>query len=153
MNANDLKPLMPAMAAECDARYPAEACGLLIADAKGALSFVAIPNIAGSASAALTSSRTRRDGYVMDPQRLFSELEKADEAGRVLAGIVHSHPDVGAYFSREDRDMALGGGDSPLWPGVDYLVISCRTGHTDDARLFHWEDARKEFAEEPIPVA
>jgi proteasome lid subunit RPN8/RPN11 len=152
MNAADLKPLMPAMAAECNARYPAEACGLLIADAKGALSFVAIPNIAGTQSAAQTSSRTGRDGYVMDPQRLVAELEKADAAGGALAGIVHSHPDVGAYFSREDREMALGGGDSPLWPGVDYLVISCRHGRTDDARLFHWEDARREFAEEAIPI-
>ena len=52
MDANDLRALLPAIAQECDARYPAEACGLLIADASGALSFVAIPNIAGSAEAA-----------------------------------------------------------------------------------------------------
>ena len=152
MNAHDLSPLLDPIAAECNSRYPAEACGLLLADKTGRLKFVAIPNIAGSSAAADTSSRTGRDGYVMDPARLVAELEAADSSGGSLAGIVHSHPDVGAYFSREDREMALGGGDSPLWPGVEYLVMSCRAGACDDARLYRWSDADRDFQEERIPL-
>ncbi len=142
--------LLPAIAAECEARYPAEACGLLLQTKEGALSFVAIPNIAGTAQGAGTSSRSGRDGYVMDPKRLLAELEANEAAGGSLACIVHSHPDVGAYFSREDRDMALGGGDAPLWPGVFYLVASCRAGKVDDARVYCWDEESKEFAEQRL---
>jgi len=152
VNAAALAPLLRAIVAECELRYPAEACGLILSDASGALRFAAIPNIAGSAAAAATSARTGRDGYVMEPARLLAELESADASGGALAAIVHSHPDVGAYFSREDREMALGGGDAPLWPGVDYLVVSCRAGRVDDARLFRWEGASAEFQEERIPL-
>ena len=142
-----LTPLLPAMLAEALARYPDEACGLILEGRGGALRFAAIPNIAGSAAASGTSARSGRDGYVMEPARLLAELSAAEEEGGCLRAIVHSHPDAGAYFSKEDRDMALGGGDAPLWPGVDYLVISCRAGVCDDARLYRWDAGQGDFGE------
>jgi proteasome lid subunit RPN8/RPN11 len=86
----------------------------------------------------------------MDPSELLGALEQADRAGGRLVAIMHSHPDVGAYFSREDREMALGGGSEPLWPGVQYLVVSVRNGLVDDARLYTWEAARGDFSEEQL---
>ncbi len=151
MNPNQIAPLLAAIASECEARYPAEACGLILSDAQAAR-FVAIPNIAGTARGSENSARTGRDGYVMDPGRVAAELETAESSGGALACIVHSHPDVGAYFSREDREVALGGADEPLWPGVDYLVVSCRAGRCDDARLYRWEPSIKEFQEHRIPL-
>ena len=88
----------------------------------------------------------------MEPRSLLAALEDAESNGGALAVIVHSHPDVGAYFSKEDREMALGGGDEPLWPGVQYLVISCRRAGVDAARLFTWDAARRDFIEEQVPV-
>ncbi len=152
MQSSDLAPLLPAIALECQLRYPAEACGLILSSASGGLRFAAIPNIAGTSAASGTSSRTGRDGYVMDGPRLLAELEQAESTGGALVGIAHSHPDVGAYFSREDREMALGGGLEPLWPGVDYLVVSCRAGRTDDARLYRWDPTRGDFLEEILPM-
>jgi proteasome lid subunit RPN8/RPN11 len=134
------------------ATYPAECCGLLLADASGALRFEAIANVAGSAEGSAISSRTRRDGYVMDPKALFDALEAADRSGGRLWGIVHSHPDVGAYFSSEDRNMALGGGEEPLWPGVRYLVVSVRRGQVDGARLYAWDSSGRDFREEEVPA-
>jgi len=64
---------------------------------------------------------------------------------------VDSHPDVGAYFSNEDRSMALGGGSDPLWPGVQYLVVSVRAGRVDGARIYRWDPARADFQEEEVP--
>lgn len=139
--------VLAAIAAHARATWPAECCGLLLADAGGSLAFRTITNIAGASA---TSTRTKRDGYVMDPSELLGALEQADRAGGRLVAIVHSHPDVGAYFSREDRDMALGGGSEPLWPGVQYLVVSVRKGLVDDARLYTWEPARSDFNEEQI---
>ena len=140
------------MLAEASARYPDEACGLLLEGRGGVLRFAAIPNIAGSTAAAGTSTRTGRDGYVMEPARLLAELSAADDEGGGLKAIVHSHPDVGAYFSKEDREMALAGGDDPLWPGVDYLVISCRGGACDDARLYRWNGDRGNFEETQLSL-
>lgn len=153
MQASELRqPLLEAIAREAERAYPAEACGLLFAAPSG-LRWVPVPNVAGTRHAQGNSTRTARDGYVMDPEVLLPALEDAEREGARLCAIVHSHPDVGAYFSREDREMALGGGDDPLWPGVDYLVISCRAGKVDDARLYAWDAAARDFAERRIPVS
>jgi len=142
-----LAPLLPAMTAEASSRYPAEACGLLLEGRGNALRFVAIPNIAGTTVGSETSTRSARDGYVMEPKALLAALGAAEDEGGGLRAIVHSHPDVGAYFSRVVIDMALAGGDEPLWPGVDYLVISCRAGRCDDARLYRWDAGTRDFSE------
>ena len=144
--------MMPlaAIAAHMRACYPAEGCGLVLEDAHGALSFRPIANIAGSAEASGTSARTERDGYVMEPKALLDALEETEQAGGRLYAIAHSHPDVGAYFSKEDRNVALGGGDEPLWPGVRYLVVSVRNGTVDGARLFTWDAGRRDFSEQEV---
>ena len=131
-------------------RYPAECCGLLLASAKGDLRFQPIQNIAGTTAGTATSARGQQDGYVMDPKALLQALESTEQAGGHLWGIVHSHPDVGAYFSSEDRHMALGGGDEPLWPGVRYLVVSVRAGGVDGARLYTWDATQRDFVEEDV---
>lgn len=134
-----------------EATYPAECCGLLLADAEGKLRFQPIANIAGTADGKATSTRSLRDGYVMEPKALLDALEATEQAGGLLWAIVHSHPDVGAYFSAEDKNMALGGGTDPLWPGVRYLVVSVRQGRVDGARLYTWEPSAHDFREEEVP--
>jgi proteasome lid subunit RPN8/RPN11 len=137
------------MAAHARSTYPAECCGLLLKDRSGAISFRPIANVAGTTE---ISSRTPRDGYVMDPKALLGALEETESRGGQLWAIIHSHPDVGAYFSSEDRDMALGGGEEPLWPGVRYVVISVRTGRVDAARIYTWDAARRDFSEEELII-
>ena len=152
MTGADLQPLMAGISAHARSTYPAECCGLVLDGGDGSRRFVAIANIAGTAAAAGNSQRTRRDGYVMDPKALLAALAEVEQGGGRLAAIVHSHPDVGAYFSREDREMALGGGTEPLWPGVQYLVISCKDTGVDAARLYTWDPGRADFGEEQVPV-
>jgi proteasome lid subunit RPN8/RPN11 len=140
-----------AIARHARATYPQECCGLVLADGDGGLRFVAIDNVAGTAQGAQTSTRSRRDGYVMDPKQLLSALAEVEDSGGRLHAIVHSHPDVGAYFSTEDKQMALGGGDEPLWPGVQYLVVSVRDGVVDGAGLYSWNAVRRDFDEQKMP--
>lgn len=150
VKAADLAPLFGALTEHARRCWPEECCGLLLEDGRGAIQFEPIVNVAGSRAAQGTSTRTVRDGYVMDPKALLAALEKVDKEGGRLAAIVHSHPEVGAYFSREDREMALGGGTEPLWPDVQYLVISVRNGRVDEARLFSWDAPRADFLEEQV---
>ena len=135
------------MAAHAEKAWPAESCGVIVGDARGALRYAPIPNIAGTLAADPISARTVRDGYVMDPKALMEALEAAEGKGGGLIAVVHSHPDVGAYFSPEDRRAALGGGEEPLWPGVSYLVLSCRAGKVDAVRLYSWDPAARDFRE------
>ena len=145
-----MKAALPAIAAHARDAYPAECCGLLLQDAQGAFRFAPIENVAGSLKGQETSSRSQHDGYVMDSKALLATLEENERLGGTLYAIVHSHPDVGAYFSKEDRDMALGGADEPLWPGVRYLVVSVRKGIIDAARLYTWDGAHHNFMEEEV---
>lgn len=144
-------PVLRAMAEHASKAYPAECCGVLIEDGAGALRFHPVDNVAGTSNALGVSSRTPRDGYVMDPRGLMAAQDEADRlAGRIWA-IVHSHPDVGAYFSAEDRRKALDeGGREPIWPGVHYVVISARKAGVDGARLFTWDGAAGDFRETEI---
>jgi proteasome lid subunit RPN8/RPN11 len=132
------------IAAHARATYPQECCGLVLADAAGALRFVAIDNVAGSSE---ISARTKRDGYVMDPKQLLAAMQESDREGGRIHTIVHSHPDAGAYFSPEDRRKALGDDGEPLWPGVNYLVVSVRSGRVDGARIYTWNSESRDFAE------
>ena len=123
--------------------YPSEGCGLLFTDGR----FVPIANVAGRDQ---VSARTAADGYVMDPRQHYLALEAAEQAGASLYAIVHSHPDVGAYFSKEDQRQALADDGEPIWPGVRYLVVSVRSGNVDAASFFTWHAQERVFIEEKL---
>ena len=121
--------------------YPAEGCGLLFSDGR----FVPITNVAGKDP---VSRRTVADGYVMDAKEQYLAMENADRTGASVYAIVHSHPDVGAYFSKEDQRQALTDDGEPLWPGVRYLVVSVRKGNVDGATFFTWNPQERGFTAE-----
>ena len=56
-----------------------------------------------------------------------------------VAVIYHSHPDVGAYFSREDIEKALYDGH-PIYP-VQY-GDRCESRKAKGAILFEWRDGQ-----------
>jgi adenylyltransferase/sulfurtransferase len=117
--------------AHAKACYPRECCGFVLADGR----FLPIDNLAKGA-----------DEYEMDP----SQQLKAEQAGEI-AVIVHSHPEVGAYFSARDKARALFDPETPWFPGVQYLVVSIRNGRVDGAKLFTWNPVTKDFSGEETP--
>ena len=58
----------------------------------------------------------------MEPWEQLAALEVAEQAGERLCAIFHSHADASAYFSEEDRTMALTDEGELLHPGVEDLV-------------------------------
>jgi len=93
--------------------------------------------------------RTSRTAYLFDPREWLKVSEQADDAGQQVRCVFHSHADVGAYFSKEDRDMAAPDGELVL-PGVSYLVVAVDAGVATGARLFWWESGN--FQETPVPA-
>ncbi len=80
--------------------YPAEACGLLAADAGGRLRMAfCLTNV--------DASPTR---YTLDPTEHFRALRFAERQGWELAGVFHSHPHTAPYPSPTDVALAADSG-------------------------------------------
>lgn len=117
-------------ASEC---YPEEACGFVYLDG----SVHAGSNIQNSLHCS-DPERYQRDAHtaftfsVADMHLLATSFC----SGNPVSIIYHSHPDVGAYFSREDTDKALFMG-RPVHP-VMHLVVDVRKRVAKGALLFRW---------------
>lgn len=131
--------------------YPEEACGVLSGPAADPQAITQVHPIANlinemHAKDSQRFPRTGRDGYFLDP-RVYMKLERALAAeSRSIRAIYHTHVDVGAYFSQEDRTQATWN-DAPLFPGLFYLVCGVKDGEPDGALVAYFDDARREFAE------
>lgn len=114
--------------------YPDECCGFVFADARVHCG----RNIQNqlNESSPDTYRRSAANGYtfaVADTVLLNLSLQSDNP----VSVIYHSHPDVGAYFSREDEGKALFGGQ-PIYP-VSYLVVDVRAREAVGAKLFEWD--------------
>jgi proteasome lid subunit RPN8/RPN11 len=76
---------------------------------------------------------------------------QAVRAGAQPRVIFHSHPEVGAYFSRGDYDSAVtiddGGAVVERHPGVLHIVVSVRGGRADESALFRFNEQTARFDE------
>jgi proteasome lid subunit RPN8/RPN11 len=128
--------------------YPEECCGFVFADARVHRG----QNIQNQLNQLdpVVYRRSAANGYtfaVADTLLLNRSL-RGDNPARV---IYHSHPDVGAYFSREDEDKALFMGQ-PIHP-VAYLVVDVREGEARGAKLFEWSGEKFVCSREfPAPL-
>lgn len=93
--------------------------------------------------------RTAERGYFMDPVEMMRLEKQFSSEGSRLKVIVHSHVDVGAYFSQEDIDRALWAGQ-PIMPGVAYLVCGIKQGQPDGAILAWFDQERGEFTTQTV---
>jgi adenylyltransferase/sulfurtransferase len=135
--------------AEGAARYPEEACGLLSgpkAEAPALTEFHPIPNQLNRMHELDPERfpRTAREGYYLDPLALLKLERGLADRGEAIKVIFHSHPDVGAYFSEEDRQRALWNG-RPVYPGVLYLVCGIKDGRPDGAILAAYNEGTGGF--------
>ena len=99
--------------------YPDECCGFVFADARVHRGRN-IQNQLNESSPDIYR-RSAANGYtfaVADTLLLNQSLQSDNP----VSVIYHSHPDVGAYFSREDEDKALFGGQ-PIYPLGDVVLI------------------------------
>jgi proteasome lid subunit RPN8/RPN11 len=142
--------VLRAAIAHCEAAYPNEGCGLLLQTAGGVVAKL-MKNAMDRYHQRdpVRFPRTSATAYLFDPREQMETFESADRSGDRIFCIFHSHPDRGAYFSEEDQRSALVDG-KPLLPGVEYLVISVRSGRTDELKLFAWTGSG--WSERSIPL-
>jgi proteasome lid subunit RPN8/RPN11 len=117
--------------------YPKECCGFVYSDGQ-VHEGVNIQDELHERSPEVYQ-RIANNGYtfsVADTTLLNSSFRTGDP----VVVVYHSHPDVGAYFSREDIDKALYEGQ-PIYP-VHYLVIDVKAGKARGAKLFEWRNGQ-----------
>jgi proteasome lid subunit RPN8/RPN11 len=112
--------------------YPDECCGLLLK--QGVRPCTNILKDLHKADPS-TYPRSAAEGFVFSSEdALF--LSKNINSDNPVKIIYHSHPDVGAYFSDEDKQNALFDGE-PIYP-VDHLVIDVQTSGVNCSKLFRF---------------
>ncbi len=71
------------------------------------------------------------------------------ERGERIRVIYHTHVDVGAYFSEEDKTQATWD-DNPILPGIFYLVCGIRELKPDGAILAAFNEETRGFDEQVV---
>ena len=119
------------------AEFPKECCGYILGSGAQA-ELVACENRQDKLHAIdpEANPRTAENGYNIGGKELL-RLVRSFDGDRPATIIYHSHPRVGAYFSREDTDAALAAG----YP-VDYLVVDVQEDGVREAKLFRRDGER-----------
>ena len=154
VTANGFK-IPPELLGHCFAHgretYPHEACGVLSGPADSAAAVSEAHRIANILDALHCRDpehypRTARKGFVLDPYG-YLKVERALEAkGHSIKAVYHTHIDVGAYFSPEDRKHALWNG-KPVFPSVFFLVCGIKNGEPDGAVIASFDEQHGAFTE------
>ncbi|MGH7475944.1 MAG: M67 family metallopeptidase [Longimicrobiales bacterium] len=131
---------LDALCADAAARYPEEACGLLLGQvAATELSItraVACPNTA--------PAEQRRRSFEIDPRAVLNLRRELRGTATAHVGFYHSHPDAEARPSERDLPYLL------LWPETLWLIVPVEAGASGAARA--WWVAGKAAGAEPIEV-
>ena len=135
------------------AEYPAECCGLIIADAAGSHAVHRCENIQDQLHREDPAKfpRAARIAYYIDPQQLYDIVAPAEKSGGGVASVYHSHIDCEAYFSQEDKERAVVW-DEPIYPDAVYLVVSVVAGEVRSHKAFGWDQEVRDFVEVELDV-
>ena len=129
--------------------YPYECCGIVIGEPgpDGEHILYRCTNIQNRLHEKdpATFKRDARTAFYIDPKELMSILREAERRRMGIKLFYHSHPDHDAYFSEEDKNMALFDGE-PVYPDASYLVVSVVGGKVQKQALFAWDESEKVFA-------
>jgi proteasome lid subunit RPN8/RPN11/molybdopterin converting factor small subunit len=120
----------PALAALAERSPRAEICGLVLAAPDGAPpEIVLLRNVAPDPARA----------FGADPRELLAALRAAEDRGRAVAAIFHSHLAGGAGLSHADLAELTAEG-RPLWPGAEMWVVAVERGRAAEVRAHTFAD-------------
>jgi proteasome lid subunit RPN8/RPN11 len=126
--------------------HPNECCGIIYgakdtADADRPVAYANVQNQRHAEDPA-RYPRDARTAYNFDTRDLLT-MQKSLRGDQPAKIIYHSHVEVGAYFSAEDKAAALC--DDVPWFPVEYIVIDVHADGVRGATQFAWDPERKDF--------
>ncbi|GIV97775.1 MAG: hypothetical protein KatS3mg057_2432 [Herpetosiphonaceae bacterium] len=114
------------------ATYPYECCGLLL----GSFAPRRVVRVFPGSN---ISRQNSTDRYTLDPRDFAAADRHAGQVGLEIVGFYHSHPDVPALPSEEDRALA--------WPDYLYLIASISAGTMVDLRAWIFSGPERHYQE------
>lgn len=152
----DFEPsILEQIAAHAEHDYPIEACGIGLGRAGDPHLARVVPlrNVQDRYHALDPDAfpRDGRDAFRIDELERMRMLEAVEAEGLIERVLYHSHCDAGAYFSPEDRAMAVVQGIE-LMPNVVHVVVSVRNGRRADLAAFRFNAATHRFDEVRLTV-
>ena len=149
------KEVLSQIYSHAEKEYPGECCGWVILNKDNSMTYTASVNLQDKYHKLDPENypRTSKDAFLMDVLKLSRAVEEARENQGRLYCIVHSHIDVGAYFSTEDKKQMTDPSGEQVYPSDCYLVTSIQDGkHTEDA-VFFFDDSEKDFIAGTVQMA
>ncbi len=133
--------------------YPDECCGVILGNPNNSDEDIVFrcTNIQNQEHAKDPENfpRDAKTAFTIDPKNLLTIEKKTRTKGLSIKTFYHSHPEHDAYFSDEDKKMALSDWGEPWYPDATHLVVSVYNGVIKDQALFAWDPVKKTFAEQP----
>jgi proteasome lid subunit RPN8/RPN11 len=122
--------------------YPNECCGIMIGRdvSDGACTRRIVDRLEPMANVFDPQQQRRR--FAVDPLALMRAEKSAAEAGRLVVGFYHSHPDHPARPSEFDREHA--------WPFYSYVIVSIAQGAAVDMTSWILDDQTETFSRQEI---
>ena len=133
--------------------YPDECCGVILGNPENRDEDIVFrcANIQNQEHAKDPENfpRDAKTAFTIDPKDLLAIEKKTRTKGWTIKTFYHSHPEHDAYFSAEDKKMALSEWGDPWYPESTHLVVSVYNGVIKDQALFAWDPDMKTFKEQP----
>ncbi len=130
--------LARAIEREGSAAYPNECCGILFGgDVDNERRVERLEAVTNSYAADEQYHR-----FSIEPKDLMRAEKSAADAGQLVLGFYHSHPDHPARPSETDRQAA--------WPFYSYVIVSITKGEPLDMTCWVLDEATERFAKQEI---
>jgi len=133
--------------------YPNECCGVILGNPQNSAEDIVFrcANIQNQLHETDPEnfSRDAKTAFTIDPKDLLAIEKKTRTKGWNIKTFYHSHPEHDAYFSDEDKKMALSEWGEPWYPDATHLVVSVYNGVIKNQALFAWDPEMKIFTEQP----
>ena len=128
--------------AEGASAYPNECCGIMIGRdvSDGTCTRRIVERLEAMANVFDPEQQKRR--FAVDPLALMRAEKSASEAGQLVLGFYHSHPDHPARPSEYDRTHA--------WPFYSYVIVSIAEGKPVDMTSWVLDDQTETFSKQEI---
>ena len=122
--------------------YPNECCGIMIGRdvSDGTCTRRIVEHLVPMANVFDPEQQRRR--FAVDPLALMKAEKSASEAGQLVLGFYHSHPDHPARPSEYDRTHA--------WPFYSYVIVSIAQGKAVDMTSWVLDDQTETFSKQEI---
>ena len=141
--------------AHARAAYPSECCGFLSGPVEEPALLDASQREENEADKyhkldPETFPRTSRDYFKINELRAAKAFAAGESTGRPIKVIYHSHPDTGAYFSKEDA-ATFASNNTLMWPCA-FIVLASRADKVAETKLWVHVPGSNEFRESTLAV-